>query len=52
MVEEDLSEVDEEEEKKMAMAYTELNRTSLYAAGETEHAAIRNHTVYKKKKKK
>ena len=35
VVEEDLSEVDEEEEKKMAIAYTEVNRTLMYAANET-----------------
>ena len=42
VVEEDLSEVDEEEEKKMAIAYTEVNRTLMYAANETQSAAIRN----------
>ena len=55
VVEEDLSEVDEEEEKKMAMAYTEVNRSSVYAAGagETEPAAaVRNNTIFKGKKKK
>ena len=35
VVEEDLSEVDEEEEKKMAVAYTEVNRSLMYAANET-----------------
>ena len=35
VVEENLSEVDEEEEKKMAIAYTEVNRSLMYAANET-----------------
>ena len=52
VVEEDLSEVDEEEEKKMAMAYTEVNQSCVYAARETEPAAIRNNTIFKNKKKK
>ena len=47
VVEEDLSEVDEEEEKKMAIAYTEVNRTLMYAANETQPGVIRNN---KKKK--